>query len=56
MFRARNVNGPRKSENKEGIEMKSSSVSETGRKPLSSDEHARFEKCITEIFSRLGMD
>jgi GTP cyclohydrolase IA len=36
--------------------MKNSSASEAGRKPLSSREHARFEKYMAEIFSRLGMD
>jgi GTP cyclohydrolase IA len=41
---------------KEGIEMKNSSISEAGRKPLLSQEHARFESYIAEIFSRLGMD
>ena len=36
--------------------MKNSSASEASRKPLSSREHARFEKYMAEIFSRLGMD
>jgi hypothetical protein len=36
--------------------MMNSSVSEAGRKPLSSRERARFERYIAQIFSRLGMD
>jgi len=36
--------------------MMNSSVSEAGRKPLSSRERARFEGYIAQIFSRLGMD
>src|SRR5436190_12733723 len=55
MFRSRNANGP-VSPRKGGIEMMNSSVSEAGRKPLSSRELARFESYMAEIFSRLGMD
>src|SRR5262249_22244079 len=39
-----------------GIGMKNSCISETGRKPLSSQERERFEAYMAEIFSRLGMD
>src|SRR5947207_10527582 len=55
MLRSRNANGP-VSPRKRGIEMMKSSVSEAGRKPLSSRERARFESYMAEIFSRLGMD
>ena len=55
MFRSRNANGPA-SPRKGGIEMINSSVSESGRKPLSSRERARFERYIAQIFTRLGMD
>jgi hypothetical protein len=45
----------RKSE-KRSIEMKNSSKSQASPKPLSSQEYARFESYMAEIFSRLGMD
>jgi GTP cyclohydrolase IA len=41
---------------KEDIDVKNSSISDVGRKQLSSQERARFEGYMAEIFSRLGMD
>lgn len=36
--------------------MNSSPLTETGRKPLTAEERARFERYMAEIFSRFGMD
>jgi GTP cyclohydrolase IA len=43
-------------DDKRSTEMKNSSRSKVGRKPLSSQERARFESYMAEIFGRLGMD